>query len=53
MKNLNLHPIKKLEIILAGLEGLGRFYDKHSEVVFGSDIQVTRVVKFQDDASSS
>nr|MBR9809240.1 P-II family nitrogen regulator [bacterium] len=113
MKNLNLHPIKKLEIILAGeyqsfvtdlldragvkgytivnnisgkgshgfhaghvtfneddalimiiaavpedlidplLEGLGPFYDKHSGVVFVSDIQVTRVVKFQDDASSS
>ena len=111
MKNLNLHPLKKLEIILAGehqafvtdlldragvkgyiiinnisgkgshgfhaghitfneddalimiiaavpeelinpiLEGLAPFYDKHSGVVFVSDIQVTRVVKFKDDSS--
>ncbi|MDA7891174.1 P-II family nitrogen regulator [Akkermansiaceae bacterium] len=113
MKNLNLHPLKKLEIILAGehqafvtdlldragvkgytiinnisgkgshgfhaghvtfneddalimiiaavpeeltkpiLEGLAPFYDKHSGVVFVSEIQVTRVVKFKDDSSTS
>jgi len=28
------------------LEGLGPFYSEHSGVVFVSDIQVTRVVKF-------
>lgn len=113
MKNLNLHPIKKLEIILAGehqsfatdlldragvkgytiisnisgkgshgfhaghvmfneddslimiiaavpeelvspiLEGLAPFYNENSGVVFVSDIQVTRVVKFQDESSST
>lgn len=113
MKNLNLHPIKKLEIILAGehqafvtdlldragvkgytivtnlsgkghhgfhaghvmfneddalimiiaavpkelvspiLEGLAPFYDKHSGVIFVSEIEVTRVVKFQDEPAST
>lgn len=110
MKNLNLHPINKLEIILAGehqafvtdlldragvkgytivnnlsgkgshgfhaghitfneddalimiiaavpeelvspiLEGLAPFYNDNSGVVFVSEIQVTRVVKFQDES---
>lgn len=109
MKNLNLNPLKKLEIILEGehqnfatdlldragvkgytivnnlsgkgshgfhsghimfneddvlvmiiaavpeelvssiLEGLAPFYDQHSGVVFISDIEVTRVVKFRDE----
>jgi nitrogen regulatory protein PII len=113
MKNLNLHPIKKLEIILAGehqafvtdlldragvkgytiisnlsgkgshgfhaghvmfneddslimiiaaaaeelvapiLEGLAPFYNENSGVVFVSDIQVTRVVKFTDSTDSA
>lgn len=35
------------------LEGLAPFYDKHSGVVFVSEIQVTRVVKFKDDSSTS
>lgn len=108
MKNLNLNPLKKLEIILDGehqafateildhagvkgytivnnlsgkgsqgfheghlmfnedsvlimiiaavpedlvepiLEGFAPFYGKHSGVVFISDIQVTRLVKFRD-----
>ena len=113
MKNLNLHPIKKLEIILAGehqsfatdlldragvkgytivnnlsgkgshgfhaghvmfneddalimiiaavaselvspiLEGLAPFYNDNSGVVFVSDIEVTRVVKFTDESEKS
>lgn len=113
MKNLNLHPIKKLEIILAGehqsfatdlldragvkgytivnnlsgkgshgfhaghvmfneddalimiiaavanelvspvLEGLAPFYNDNSGVIFVSDIEVTRVVKFTDESENS
>ena len=30
------------------LEGLAPFYNEHSGVVFISDIQVTRLVKFRD-----
>jgi len=34
------------ELVSPILEGLGPFYNKHSGVVFISDIQVTRLVKF-------
>jgi len=36
------------ELVDPILEGLGPFYQEHSGVVFVSDIQVTRVVKFSD-----
>lgn len=38
------------ELVKPILEGLAPFYNKHSGVVFISDIQVTRLVKFRDDA---
>lgn len=34
------------ELVNPVLEGLGPFYNEHSGVVFISDIQVTRLVKF-------
>ena len=34
------------------LQGFAPFYSEHSGVVFISDIQVTRLVKFSDDESS-
>lgn len=33
------------------LEGLGPFYNEHSGVLFISDIQVTRMVKFSGEAT--
>lgn len=35
------------ELVNPILEGFGPFYNKHSGVVFISDIQVTRMVKFK------
>ena len=42
-----------VELINPIIEGLPSFYDRHSGVVFVSEIQVTRVVKFKDDSSTS
>lgn len=42
-----------VELINPIIEGLASFYDRHSGVVFVSEIQVTHVVKFEDDSSTS
>ncbi|WP_347888739.1 hypothetical protein ABHF54_03950 [Nitrosomonas europaea] len=43
MSTFKLSPLKKLEIILAGFQP---FFEAHSGVIFVSDIQVVRPVKF-------
>lgn len=41
------------ELVSPILQGFGPFYNEHSGVVFISDIQVTRLVKFSDTDESS
>lgn len=40
------------ELVAPILEGLASFYNENSGVVFVSDIEVTRVVKFTDDSDT-
>ena len=40
------------ELVAPILEGLAPFYNENSGVIFVSDIEVTRVVKFTDESES-